>query len=177
MYGTHKCQKLCFYLLLSPVTNSRTHELLHFLFCLLQGRSVNSYFLPNFKNFRKKKKILPYVMLCIVDHTPGVFSLLWSLMRKPHPMQSCLVTSESKKEKHNVEKHRLRPLLPPSLLLIVSLLATWVLYTYATSVLMNFWLQYCCSYSEKLYTSKSYHLAYNGYSKLIIIYHAVHVNL
>ena len=39
---------------------------------------------------------------------------------------------------------------------------------YAT---IKFWLQYCYSYTEKLYTSKSYHLAYYGYLKLIIIYH------
>ena len=32
-------------------------------------------------------------------------------------------------------------------------------------------LQYCYSYTEKLYTFKSYHTAYSGYSKLLIIYH------
>ena len=58
---------------------------------------MNSYFLPNFKNFRTKK-ISPYVILCIVDHTPCIFSLLLLRMRKLRPMQSCLVTNENEKE-------------------------------------------------------------------------------
>ena len=33
------------------------------------------------------------------------------------------------------------------------------------------WLQCCYSYTEKLYTSKSYHFAHYGYLKLIITYH------
>ena len=37
--------------------------------------------------------------------------------------------------------------------------------------LVKFWLQYYYSYTEKLYTSKSYLLAYYGYLKLFIIYH------
>ena len=98
-------------------------------------------------------------------------------MRKLRPVQTCLVINENEKEKHDYEVEKLSSTsclssataanqnkngqklysIYPSLLLTASLLATkrtWVIY--ATSLLMKFWL---CSYTEKLYTSKSLSLS------------------
>ena len=78
--------------------------LLHYWCHLLQGRSVNSYFLPNLKNFRVKLQNghrFSHVLI-----TPlAYFLLLLSRMRKPRPKQSCAyneVTNEN--ESYKVEK-------------------------------------------------------------------------
>ena len=118
-----------------------------------------------------------------MNHTPYVFLLL-SRMHEPRPIQSCLVTNEN--ESYEVEKlsstsplssatavnqnnKQQRKLYSSYLLLLLTTKRTRVMY--ATSLLIRFWLQYCYSYTEKLYTSKSYHIAYSGYSKLVIVYH------
>ena len=111
-----------------------------------------------------------------------------SHMLELRPIQSCLVTNENEKEniykieklsstsplssatavnQNNKQQRKWDSSYPSSLLtasLKVSELGT------LRTLLIKLSLQYCYSYTEKLCTSKSYHLAHYGYSKLII-YH------
>ena len=148
---------------------------------------MNCYFLPNCKNFRVKLQNRHHWIYCI-NHILCVFKLLLLRMRELCPMKSCLVINKNEKENsYKVEKlsstsplssattvnqnnKQQRKLYSsyPSLLLTASLQLRELESCMPTSLLLKFWLQYCCSYTEKLYTSKSYHLAYYGYLKCII---------